>query len=112
MHTTDEVLDVTDGFDLAAARDALRRLCDAGAGAICVAEAFAPDDPGNERAVAELAAELDLPVCTSSELTGLYGLELRTVTATLNAAITPSRCERRTSSSTACSTPGSAARSW
>ncbi len=30
-----------------------------------------------------------LPVCTSSELTGLYGLELRAVTAAINASIIP-----------------------
>ena len=48
-----------------------------------------PTTLGTSARVAELAAELDLPVCTSSELTGLYGLELRTVTAALNAAITP-----------------------
>ena len=33
--------------------------------------------------------EAGLPVCTSTELTGLYGLELRTVTAALNASILP-----------------------
>jgi hypothetical protein len=37
--------------------------------------------------VAALAAEDGLPVTTSAELTGLYGLELRTVTAALNAAV-------------------------
>ncbi len=89
LHTVHELLDITDGFDPSAARAALERLRDAGAAAICIAEAFAPDDPGNERAVAALAAQVDLPVCTSNELTGLYGLELRTVTAALNAAITP-----------------------
>jgi len=52
--------------------------------AVCVAEAFAPDDSTCEDAVAALAAELALPVTTSSSLTGLYGLELRTVTAALN----------------------------
>jgi N-methylhydantoinase A len=89
LRTAHEVLDVTDGFDPTAVREALCRLRDGGATAICIAEAFAPDDGGNERVVAELAADLNLPVCTSSELTGLYGLELRTVTAALNAAITP-----------------------
>ena len=36
-----------------------------------------------------LVAEQGLPVCTSSELTGLYGLELRAVTAAINASIIP-----------------------
>ena len=57
--------------------------------AICVAEAFSPDDDTNENTVADLVAEHGLPVCTSSELSGLYGLELRTVTAAINASIIP-----------------------
>jgi N-methylhydantoinase A len=84
-----EFLDLSAGFDAGAARQALARLADAGAKAVCVAEAFAPDDSTCEDAVAELAAELGLPVTTSSGLTGLYGLELRTVTAALNASILP-----------------------
>jgi N-methylhydantoinase A len=69
-----EFLDLTSGFDAAAAQQALARLVAAGAQALCVAA---------------LATELGLPVTTSSELTGLYGLELRTVTAALNASILP-----------------------
>lgn len=84
-----EFLDVTAGLDPAQVRAALRRLADAGARAVCVAEAFAPDDAASERVVAELAAEAGLPVTTSAELSGLYGLELRTVTAALNASILP-----------------------
>jgi len=84
-----EFLDVSAGVDAEAARQALRRLAGAGAQAVCVAEAFAPDDSSCEDAVAALAAELGLPVTTSSGLTGLYGLELRTVTAALNASILP-----------------------
>ncbi|PZS16836.1 MAG: hypothetical protein DLM60_14760 [Pseudonocardiales bacterium] len=84
-----EFLDLSAGFDAGAARQALIRLASAGAQAVCVAEAFAPDDSACEDAVAVLAAELGLPVTTSSGLTGLYGLELRTVTAALNASILP-----------------------
>jgi N-methylhydantoinase A len=84
-----EFLDLSTGFDDGTARQALARLTEAGAQAVCVAEAFAPDDSACEDAVAALATELDLPVTTSSNLTGLYGLELRTVTAALNASILP-----------------------
>ncbi len=59
----------------------------AGAAAVCVAEVFAPDHSACQDAVAALAAELGLPVTTSSGLTGLYGQ--RTVTAALNASILP-----------------------
>ncbi|HVE27921.1 MAG TPA: hydantoinase/oxoprolinase family protein [Sporichthya sp.] len=65
------------------------RLQAAGAEAIAVAEAFAPDNLSNEIAVAAAAAALGLPVTTSAELTGLYGLELRAVTAAINASILP-----------------------
>ncbi|MEP7048277.1 MAG: hydantoinase/oxoprolinase family protein [Ilumatobacteraceae bacterium] len=84
-----EFLDVTAGLDPAEVRAALRRLAEAGARAVCVAEAFAPDDATGDRTVAELAVEAGLPVTTSAELSGLYGLELRTVTAALNASILP-----------------------
>jgi N-methylhydantoinase A len=84
-----EFLDVSAGLDPQDARQALARLASAGARAVCVAEAFAPDNAATEEAVAELAAEAGLPVTTSAELTGLYGLELRTVTAALNASILP-----------------------
>jgi N-methylhydantoinase A/oxoprolinase/acetone carboxylase beta subunit len=84
-----EFLDLTEGFDPKAARQALQRLVAAGAQAVCVAEAFAPDDSACEDAAAGLAAEAGLPVTTSSGLTGLYGLELRTVTTALNASILP-----------------------
>ena len=60
-----------------------------GVSAVCVAEAFAPDDVSNERAVVDMARDLELPVCASTDLSGLYGLELRAVTAALNASILP-----------------------
>ncbi|HUR75172.1 MAG TPA: hydantoinase/oxoprolinase family protein, partial [Sporichthya sp.] len=65
------------------------RMQAAGAQAIAVAEAFAPDNLSNEAAVAAAATALGLPVTTSAELTGLYGLELRAVTAAINASILP-----------------------
>jgi N-methylhydantoinase A/oxoprolinase/acetone carboxylase beta subunit len=82
-------LDVTAGLDAAQAAAAVAELRAAGAEAIAVAEAFAPDDLTNEGVVAEAAAAAGLPATTSAELTGLYGLELRAVTAALNASILP-----------------------
>ena len=89
METVGEFLDVTAGLDLAAARKAVQNAIANGARAIAVSEAFAPDDTSKEAAVADVVAELGLPVTTSAELTGLYGLELRTVTAAVNASILP-----------------------
>jgi N-methylhydantoinase A len=81
--------DVTDGLPSDAIGAALQGFVERGVTAVCVAEAFSPDDTTNEEAVAALARAAGLPVCTSTELSGLYGLELRTVTAALNASIVP-----------------------
>ena len=89
LATVTEFVDVTDGFDERAADAVVARLRAAGAEAIAVAEAFAPDDPTNERLVADAARRAGLPATTSSELSGLYGLELRSVSAALNASILP-----------------------
>jgi N-methylhydantoinase A/oxoprolinase/acetone carboxylase beta subunit len=89
LRTAHEVLDVTDGLDPAAVEQALDRLVAAGAETIAVAEAFSPDDDSNEQAVVAQAVARGLPVCASTELTGLYGLELRAVTAAINASIVP-----------------------
>ncbi len=84
-----ELLDVTRGLDPATASATIARLESAGAEAIAVAEAFSPDDVTNEATVADAARAAGLPVTTSAELSGLYGLELRAVTAALNASILP-----------------------
>ncbi|MFM7535444.1 MAG: hydantoinase/oxoprolinase N-terminal domain-containing protein, partial [Acidimicrobiales bacterium] len=81
--------DVTGGLDRDEVRVELERMRAAGVSAVCVAEAFSPDDDTNEAAVASLAAEVGLPACASTELSGLYGLELRAVTAAINASILP-----------------------
>ncbi len=81
--------DVTDGLPADAIRTALEEFRSAGVSAVCVAEAFSPDDMTNETAVSAMAREAGLPVCASTDLSGLYGLELRTVTAALNASILP-----------------------
>jgi N-methylhydantoinase A len=57
-----------------------------GAEVIVVSEAYGVDDPSNELFVMERS---DLPITAGHELTGLYGLEIRTLTATINASIMP-----------------------
>jgi N-methylhydantoinase A/oxoprolinase/acetone carboxylase beta subunit len=89
LPTVHELVDLTGGFDEAAIGAALDRLVAGGATTICVAEAFAPDGSGAERRAVELAQARGLPACGSAEMTGLYGLELRAVTAALNASILP-----------------------
>ncbi|MGE0879451.1 MAG: hydantoinase/oxoprolinase family protein [Acidimicrobiia bacterium] len=89
LKTLPVFFDVTDGLDRHGIDAALDNFVAAGAASVCVAEAFAPDDSTNEQTVATMAASRGLPACASSELTGLYGLELRAVTAAVNASITP-----------------------
>ena len=81
--------DVTDGLPSAEIRAELADMRRAGMVAVAIAEAFSPDDSRNEHLVAALAREVGIPACASTELSGLYGLELRTVTAALNASILP-----------------------
>ena len=81
--------DVTDGLPVDKIRECLATFAEQGVAAVAVAEAFSPDDATNEHEVAALARDLGLAVCTSTDLSGLYGLELRTVTAALNASIVP-----------------------
>ena len=89
LPTVNEFLDVTEGSTTARCDAALDRLQAAGATTICVAEAFAPDGGGDERRAVQAALDRGLPACGSAEMTGLYGLELRAVTAALNASILP-----------------------
>ncbi len=89
LATVPAFFDVTDGLPVADIGAALRRFRDEGVGSVCVAEAFSPDDDRNETVVAELARDAGFAVCASTELSGLYGLELRTVTAALNASVLP-----------------------
>ena len=57
-----------------------------GAQSIVVSEAFGVDDPSNELFVMKHSK---LPCTAGHELTGIYGLEIRTLTATINASILP-----------------------
>lgn len=89
LHVVREFLDITHGLTDETLDVALDRLEAAGATAICVAEAFAPEGGTTEKRAVAAAAARGLPACGSSEMTGLFGLELRAVTAALNASILP-----------------------
>jgi N-methylhydantoinase A/oxoprolinase/acetone carboxylase beta subunit len=89
LHTEHEFIDVTRGLDEGAVDAALARLARAGCAAVAVSGAFAVDSPEHETAVVERGARLGLPACAGHELSGAYGLETRTVSAAINAAILP-----------------------
>ncbi|MEO7372203.1 MAG: hydantoinase/oxoprolinase N-terminal domain-containing protein, partial [Ilumatobacteraceae bacterium] len=72
--------DVTNGLSADEVSREMQRLIAEGIGAVSVAEAFSPDDDRNEQTVVQIARDAGLPACASTELSGLYGLELRAVT--------------------------------
>jgi N-methylhydantoinase A/oxoprolinase/acetone carboxylase beta subunit len=89
LRTEHVFLDATQGLDSRTVEEALDRLRDTGCVAIAASGAFAVDTPEHERLVADLARERGLPTCAGHELSGSYGLELRTVSAAINASILP-----------------------
>lgn len=89
LRTEHELLDAGGGLAAADVRVALERLAERGCEAIAVSGAYSVDDPEPELAVAAAARELGMPACCGHELTGAYGLETRTVSAAINAAVLP-----------------------
>jgi N-methylhydantoinase A len=89
LKVTHAFFDVSDGLPEDDIRRALMKFKTDGVVAMCVAEAFSPDDSTNENTVTAMARDIGLAACASTELSGLYGLELRAVTAALNASIVP-----------------------
>ena len=68
---------------------ALERLRSDGAEVVVASEAFGVDDPSNEKFVMERAHAKGLPSTASHEISGAYGLEIRTLTAAVNASVLP-----------------------
>jgi N-methylhydantoinase A/oxoprolinase/acetone carboxylase beta subunit len=89
LHTEHQMLDASGSLDDARIRAALARLAERGCEAIAVSGAYSVDDPGHELAIAAAARELGMPACCGHELSGAYGLETRTVSAAINAAVLP-----------------------
>lgn len=74
-------------------RSKLEAMAADGVNAVVAAEAFSVDDPSGEIRVAEIASTMNLPACGTHEMSGLYGLRVRTRTAVLNASILPKMIE-------------------
>jgi N-methylhydantoinase A len=89
LRTIYRFLDTSDGLLPRDALEAVRDLAAAGAGAIVASEAFSVDDNAHERLVMGVARELGLPATGGHEVSGAYGLEVRTLTAAINASIMP-----------------------
>ena len=89
LKTVHGFIDATSGFSDEDIVRVVEDLQQQGAEAICVSQAFGVEDTRPERRVAALARDMGLASCAGHELTGLYGLEMRTVTGAVNASILP-----------------------
>jgi N-methylhydantoinase A len=77
-------------------RSAIRELVREGAEVLVISEAYGVDDPSNEDFVESVVRSSNagsndkkVPVIAAHDLTGIYGLEIRTMTAVINASILP-----------------------
>jgi N-methylhydantoinase A/oxoprolinase/acetone carboxylase beta subunit len=86
LHTCYRFLDTSKYLDDKEVEQAIGALKEEGAEVVVVSEAYGVDDPSNERFVMEKS---DIPATAGHELTGIYGLEIRTLTAAINAGILP-----------------------
>jgi N-methylhydantoinase A/oxoprolinase/acetone carboxylase beta subunit len=84
LNTCYRFLDTSKFLDEKEISQVIRELKDEGATVLIVSEAYGVDDPSNELYVMEKS---DLPATAGHELTGIYGLEIRTLTAAINASI-------------------------
>jgi N-methylhydantoinase A/oxoprolinase/acetone carboxylase beta subunit len=88
LHTLHTYLD-RDRLDEAGAAAAVSELVAAGAQAIVAAEAFSVDDPSREQMVIAAAQAANVPATGTFEISGRYGLRIRTRTAVINASLLP-----------------------
>ena len=89
LETEHAFVDATGGLDEHDVDAALATLAAAGCDAVAVSGALAVDDPEAELLAARCAHAHGLPACVGHDLTGAYGLEMRTVSAAVNASILP-----------------------
>jgi N-methylhydantoinase A len=86
LHTCYRFLDTSKYLDDREVQEAIAGLKSESAEVVVVSEAYGVDDPSNEQFVMQKA---DIPATAGHELTGIYGLEIRTLTAAINAGILP-----------------------
>jgi N-methylhydantoinase A/oxoprolinase/acetone carboxylase beta subunit len=93
LRTVTRFLATNRGLPRDAIEKVLTDLVALGCRAIVASEVFGVEDPRHEREVAEAARGRGLPATAGSDLTGIYGLEVRTSTAAINASILPRMIE-------------------
>jgi len=89
IKTTHEFLDTSHLITEREVTDAINRLKEKGAEVIIATEAFGVDDPSNELFVMRTASKEKTLSTASHEISGIYGLEIRTLTAAVNASVLP-----------------------
>ena len=89
LKTSHQFLDTSELISEEQVKKVIQELKDDGAKVIVATEAFGVDDPSNEKFVMNMASKLDLPSTASHEISGIYGLEIRTLTAAINASVLP-----------------------
>lgn len=72
---------------------AIEELKKEGADVIVASEAFSVDDPSNELYVVNTSMSGNIPATASHEISEIYGLEIRTLTAAINASVLPKTFE-------------------
>ncbi|MDX1973711.1 MAG: hydantoinase/oxoprolinase family protein [Candidatus Sumerlaeia bacterium] len=93
LETSFRFLDTGGELTEGAIRNAIEELRAEGAETIVSSESFGVDDPRREERVAEIARSMGLPASSSSALSQLYGLRVRTRTAVINASMLPKMLE-------------------
>jgi N-methylhydantoinase A len=86
LHTCYRFMDTSKYLDINEITFTIASLKKEGADVLVVSEAYGVDDPSNEKYVMNYS---DIPITGGHELTGIYGLEIRTLTAAINAGIMP-----------------------
>jgi N-methylhydantoinase A/oxoprolinase/acetone carboxylase beta subunit len=89
IKTCHEFLDTSHLITESEVINTINRLKEKGAEVIVATEAFGVDDPSNELFVMANASKLGIPSTASHEISGIYGLEIRTLTAAVNASVLP-----------------------
>ncbi len=93
LYTGFRYIDTAKSYTDANIRKAIEELRGEGCEVIVSSESFGVDDPTKENHVAEVAQEMEVPACSSSALSQLYGLRVRTRTAVVNASMLPKMLE-------------------
>ncbi|MBI2252536.1 MAG: hypothetical protein HYU63_07375, partial [Armatimonadetes bacterium] len=89
LKTSFEFYNLANNWDENEAQNLILSLKTKGAQSIVTAQAFSVDDPQGEKNALILARNLGFPACGTHEISGLYGLRIRTRTAVINASILP-----------------------